>query len=251
MITLNEIVEDLLISEGRDTTHKKKKYLHHAINGFRDMHYDVVGYTNYDKIAVDTSNNTVDLPSDFIREIGVYVIGGDGKLIPLSRNKHRIFKDKDDCGNTINPVTGMMENSQATAIIGNEISQFYRNGQAIGNMFGNYGVQSTGEYNINKQENIIELSTYTSQSYVVLKYMADIQEINGEFMVHPFLRDAIKDFIYWDDKRFSRSVSPSEKRELKRLYTNSKNWVRMRMNSFNYDEAREISKQSFSQSPKY
>ena len=65
MITLIEIVEDFLIEEERDTTHKKGIYLHHAINAVRDLTYDTNGVVKYKQLTVDTSTNTVNLPNCF------------------------------------------------------------------------------------------------------------------------------------------------------------------------------------------
>lgn len=250
-ISINEIVEDLLIQEDRNTSHKKKKYQHLAVNGLRELSYDLNGYIKYVKLDVNTSNNTVDLPSDFIKEVGVGVINSDGNFISLSRN-NKIFKDKDDCGNTINPVSRANSNDfYYGGAVGNDIAQHWRNGQATGKYYGNQPSQSTGDYKINKQYGVIELSTNTSQASIILKYLADVEMINGDFLVHPFLREPLKNYIYWQDKAFSSSISPSEKRELKRLYVQSKNWARMRFFSFNYDEAREIARASFFQAPKY
>lgn len=249
-ISIREIVEDLLIQEDRNTTHKKKKYEHLAINGYRELSYDLNGYIKYEKLEVNTDNNTVNLPPDFIKEVGVAAINSDGKLITLSRN-NKIFKDKDDCGNLINPVTRDDDMDTFSGFVGNDIAQHWRNAQSTGNVFGNQPTQATGEFKINKQYGIIELGTYTSLTYIVLKYLADVEMINGDFLVHPFLREPIKNYIYWQDKAFSPSISAGEKRELKRLYVQSKNWARMRFFSFSYDEAREISRKSFSQAPKY
>ena len=249
-ISIREIVEDLLIQEDRNTTHKKKKYEHLGINGLRDMSYDINGYVSYKKLEVNTENNTVDLPSDFIKEVGVAAENSDGTIITLSRN-NKIFKDKDNCGNTINPVSNTNNADTYTAFVGNDIAQHWRNAQSTGKMYGNQPTQSTGEFRINKQYGVIELSTYTNLRYIVLKYIADVKMINGDFLVHPFLREPLKNYIYWQDKAFSPSVSAGEKRELKRLYVQSKNWAKMRFFSFAYDEAREIARKSFSQAPKY
>lgn len=250
-ISINEIVEDLLIQEERNTTHKKKKYQHLGVNAIRDLSYDINGYIKYAKLDVDTTNNTVDLPADFIKDAGVNAVNSDGSLIILSRSG-KIFKDTDSCGNTINPTSRNHTNDMYLGgAVGNDIAQHWRNGQATGKYYGNQPVQSTGEYRINLQNGVIELSTYTTQTTIVLKYLADVQMINGDFLVHPFLREPIKNYIYWQDKVYLPSVSPAEKAELKRQYVLSKNWAKMRTFSFTYDEAREIAKKSFFQAPKY
>jgi len=250
MITLTEIVRDYMMEEERDTRHKEAIYLHHAINGIRDLHYDVSGVVKSVALTVDTSKNICNLPDDFMREVGVAVIDGSGNLVNLSRSPHKIFKINDNCGNT----TGGVPNSNGIDDLGggfyNTQAEHFRNGQNIGNWFGIGGQQATGDYTINHAEKRIEFSSRTSNSYIVLKYLSEASQVNGQFEVHEYLREPIKNYIEWKDKQRKRYVGKGEVQFLHKQYVDSKTWARMRLSSFDLEEAKEIAKVNFSQAPK-
>lgn len=249
-IKLIEIVKDYMIEEERNTLHKQDIYLHHAINAVRDLHYDVSGTINTVALSVDTQKNICNLPDDFMREVGVAVVDGSGNLVSLSRSPHKIFKLPDNCGN----ITAGAPSSNAIDEIGfyyNTQAEHFRNGQNIGNWFGIGGQQATGDYTINHKEKRIEFSSRTSQTYIILKYLSEASQVNGQFEVHEYLREPIKNYIEWKDKQRKRYVSAGEKAELQRKYVVSKTWARMRLSSFDLEEAKEIAKVNFFQAPKY
>jgi len=252
-ITLSKIVDELLIEEERDTKHNKFFYLQHGANAIEDLHFDVDGHPQYRTIEVDTSTNTAPLPKDFLREIGVAIVDSNGNLMNLSRSPHKIFKQLDDCGDTsstLNQAGGGY--SDYSVSYGNTAFQHFRNGENIGNFFGVGGKQIAGDYNINKEQGRIELSSRTNQSTIVLKYLAMPERIGGEFMVHPYLKDAIKNYIDWASKRRKhKQYGAGFISELHRRYVVSKNWARMRLSSFDLEEAKEIAKINFTQAPKY
>ena len=250
MITLMEIVKDFAIEEERDTRHKQAIFLHHAINAVRDLHYDISGVIKTVALNVDVSKNICNLPNDFMREIGVAVIDASGNLVNLSHSPHIIFKIDDNCGNT----TGGVPNSSGIDDVGfyyNTQAEHFRNGQNIGNWFGIGGQQAAGDYTINHAEKRIEFSSRTSQTYIVLKYLSEASQVNGQFEVHEYLREPIKNYIDWKDKERKRYVSAGEKQELHRKYVVSKTWARMRLSSFDVEEAKEIAKVNFTQAPKF
>ena len=249
MLKLIEIVEDFMAEEERDTTHKKGIYLHHAINAVRDLTYDTNGVVKYKELTIDTSTNTANLPDDFIREIGAAAIDYNGELVNLSRSKHSIYKRKDDCGG-ISTTPNSNDGTFGSAFFFNTQSQHYRNGENIGAFFGLGGKQTTGEYKINRDSWRLELSTLTNETTIVLKYLAEPSQINGQFFVMEYLREPIKNFIDWKDKQRKKYIPRGEKQALHAQYVTSKMHARMRLDSFDFEEAREIAQVNFTMSPK-
>lgn len=248
MIKLIEIVEQYMIEDERDTSHKKWKYINLAIQAVKNLHYDVSGYVKAVSLAVDTSKNICNLPDDFVREVGVAIVDYSGNLINLSRSPHKIFKSLDNCGN----ISGAAPNSNAIDSLGytyNTQAEHYRNGQNIGNWFGIGGQQVGGDYTINYEDKRIEFSSRTNNTYIVLKYLSAPSQINGQFEVHEYLEEPIKNYIEWKDVK--RGSSLRERQLLHANYVNSKTWARMRLSSFDLEEAKEIAKVNFTQSVKY
>lgn len=252
-ITISKIVDEYLIEEERDTKHNKYIYIQHAINGVEDLWFDVNGYPQYREIEVDQNTNTAPLPSDFIRDIGVAILDSNGNLMNLSRSPHKIFKKLDDCGDVSSTTNQAGSGGYELGLAyGNTSFQHYRNGENIGNWFGIGGKQMAGDFRINKEEGRIELSTRTNQTTVILKYIAMPQQIGGQYIVHPYLKDPIKNYIDWASKRRKhKQYGANFINELHRRYVTSKNWARMRLSSFDLEEAKEIAKINFTQAPKY
>jgi|TARA_R110002153_G_scaffold539_1_gene2599 hypothetical protein len=252
MVKLIEIVEDFMIEEERDTTNGKGIFLHHAINAVRDLHYDVSGVANSVSIPIDQSTNIAQLPTDFIREVGVAVVDFNGRLMNLTKDD-RIYKTQDACGSPSSgsPSTESNNGNVIGNSFGNTQSQHLRNGENIGAWFGIRSQQMAGSYKINLEASRIEFSSSTSQSAVILKYLSDPSQINGQFYVHEYLREAIKNFIDWKMTVRKRNVGRNEKNDLHRVYVSSKTWARMRLTSFDFSEAQDIAKTNFTMSPKF
>lgn len=248
MRKLKDIVEEYMREEERLDDAYYFLYLDYAISGLRDLHYDVSGVIKQAKITVNTSNNTVNLPPDLIKLIGVSAFDGS-KLVALSRNNN-IFKNLDDCGNP----TGS-SNSLGTGnsdLFGFPSSaRHFRDGSVIGAFYGLGSTSNFGEYRYNKEYNRIELSTYTAISHLIVEYLADVSQINGEFIVHEYLVEPIKNWIDWVSKRRKNIVSAGEKQLLEDQYTRSKRKARIRLSSISIAEMQDLSRRTFSQAPKF
>ena len=72
----------------------------------------------------------------------------------------------------------------------------------------------------------------------------------GAVVIHDFMADAMRSYIYWRSIYRKRGVSPPDKAEAKGDYYNQKRLAKARMSSFTKQEALQTTRKSFKQSPK-
>lgn len=237
-----EIIEDLALEEERLDGAKKEFFLHYAINGYRDLHQDLSGVTKRKKIQVNTSNNTADLPDDYQRILDIYTYDSSGRLVGLGTDR-KIFKDTDNCGNPISPSV----NNYGGIFIGNpSASRHFVNGQSKGAFYGIGGQQINGNYRINKDAGRIEFGTDVNLDYAIIEYLGDIEKINGEFFVHEYFREPIKNWIRWTKSKSDPNLAEYWKRE----YYRTKRLCRVKMSTPSIEQMRQAARSGTSQAPK-
>ena len=222
-IPLKEIVEDYMLEDERATKHKFPIYVKHAINAVKELHREVDGITKTKSLTLGRAN-TAPLPEDFIKLLRVFVVDSNGYITYLSENT-AIYKGDDSCGNLISTPT---QNGIGYSYL---YSEHYRDGQDIGGYYGLGGGSTAGEYNINRGNGRMEFSSLFNASRVIIEYIGEPEPINGEFRVHPYLREAVKNYIQWKNvQRKTNSVSFGLIRALQDQYTDS--MLQAKMNIF-------------------
>lgn len=243
MIPLDTIIEDLQGEQGLETQHNYAHLLRFAVRAVEDLWTDVTGSLKRVELEPD-SNGIVQLPEDFVKESTISLISSTGHLMFLGRND-KIYKPLDNCGN---PTPTQSNLGYSTAASGTNGSQHVKNGEVIGAYYGVGGKQTAGEFSLNRAENRIELSSNLTSSTIVLEYIARPTQINGRFMVHEFLQDAIMCYIMWKSQRqFDRGSA----KQLHRDYKAAKIAAKIKFQGMSEQEMLEVSRLNFSMSPKY
>ena len=221
--TLDSIVRDYLIESGAESGSDKRypRYLQLAINGLRHISQAKQTYTK--SIVVDVSDNDlIYLPDDYIDYRQIAVCAG-GQLWALGRNDNLCNPSTNDCGTLKSPNVGELTNVYDGVFYGNgNLSPGFDSPNAFGEGGGANGI---GYYKIFPDRGYISVSLNSSEfgdSYgeVILDYEADIQRdsVTGEFQVHPFDVEPLKDYIYWASMRRLRSYSANDKEMAKRQF---------------------------------
>lgn len=247
-ISLKSIVDSYLIEEGRDSKHKYLSYLHLAIDGLRELNWDVNGATKMETLVPD-GQGVINLPEDFVKEVRIASVASDGTLVTLGRNDD-IFKGMDGCGNySGNNQTNYVETPTTSGFTWNSTIEHYNKGQNIGRYYGIGGRSTAGEYKINRERGEIWLDDGVDATQLILEYIGYMPErIGGQFIVHPFLKEPLMNWIQYASKR--RFASPAEVDFLHRKYIASKNWARQRFWNMDYTEVLEIARKNFTQAPR-
>ena len=245
MITLSTLVKEFLVEVSELTEHKFARYLQYGYSGLRDFNLDTSGSITAVFLTVN-SNGTVDLPSDYISFIRLGICGTDGNLHYLGHNPKMCRLSTDDCGD-LEKNTGTGSSAFADAEGGH-----WRNDEGIGRYFGvGGGNNKNGYYKIRSKEGYIELQNFDNGE-VWLEYLADIsRNSNGEFQVHPYLIEALKDWIQWMSIQRNLRQPANAKEMARRDYLRSKNIAQRRFASFTLEECKSVIRKSFTMFPKY
>jgi len=241
---LKEIVEEYLLEEERDTKSYFYLYLQYAISGLKIFHREVDGHVKTKKLTL-SSTNTAPLPEDFIKMTKLFALDQNGGVTALSENKS-IYKGVDSCGNMMSSPVSTNGN-----VSYDYFSQHWRNGESIGGYYGAGGRSTAGEYKINLENNRIELSSVLLSNQIILEYLGQKTPINGEFRVHPYLAEPVKDFIEFKVHQRKRGTSSGEKERLRRQWIDSMLQAKVDMWGEGLDDIVQATRKNFNQSPNF
>ena len=88
-VTLNQFINDFVITMDSDDYANNVSDVtirNLALRGIREIGFDLGKRVKSLKLSVNSSNNTVSLPDDFVDVIKVGVVGGDGLVRVLREN---------------------------------------------------------------------------------------------------------------------------------------------------------------------
>ncbi len=239
-VKLSEIVKEYLDERMQSDMSNFDIYMRIGKNGYRDLWNDGFAITVIDQLELNPNLPVSDIPDDCLKIMGIYA-HHRGKVYPLTEDK-RIFFKKDDCGDPVLDNLAGSGTAWGVGAYGNTQSNYYFRGQDIG---ANYGIGSRsyfGSYRINQGEDRIEFDSTLRPQTLIIKYITTVdgQEKDGDFLVHPFLMDAIKDYIDWKTNQRKRSVSLAVKDDLYRTYQDSKRIAKRRKDSMSLEQIKDV-----------
>ena len=245
-LTLDELVREYLIEIGEQSLHKEHRYLQYGINGLREFNFDTTGIVKPVVLPVN-SNDTVDLPNDYIDYVRIGICGFDGVIQELSQNKNICFPlSTDDCGDII-----PTDVSGGTVVIDFFEGGQFRNNEFIGRRFGvGGGSPGAGSYRFNERDGYIALQGFTGDN-VILEYMADIEKNDkGQFTIHPFIVQAIKQWMAWQEADRNPRSGPSTVDAKWRSFKREKRIAKNRLVTPTIQEAKNIIRKHFTMTVK-
>lgn len=209
--TLSSIVEELLVEMGEGQSNKFARFYQFGLSFLRQKHFTTTGFPKVVQLTINENNDTADLPNDYVQyiKIGLCI---NGQIYSLGLDNSICLNPSfDQCGNPVR------ENYQSLGYngwgyIGDRVGDHYRNGEMMGRFFG-IGADNNalGYYRINKETNQIQFSQLTCTANVVLEYLSDVNSLDGDFEVHPFSVEALKNYMFYMYKfRSSKSLGEIE-----------------------------------------
>ena len=234
--TLSQIVNELLAELGESQTNKFPRFYQFGLSFLRRTNFNTTGFPKVVELTIN-SNDTADLPADYVRYLRI-ALCINGRLYSLGLDESLCLnKSYNDCGV---PQGHTNSQSQANAfgfIGGPLIADNYVNGEFVGRMFG-IGADNNcyGYYRIDQNSRQIVFSELAQTSSVILEYLADVEIApDGDFQVHPFAVEALKDWIHWKYKQ--RSSKPLGEQQLAQQNFNESNrLMRLMLNSSTKEE---------------
>jgi hypothetical protein len=242
--TLSDICNELMIEMGENQPNRFARYYQLGTACLREQNMDLTGVPVVTELKLN-ANDTVNLPANYLNYTRIALCGKDGALHSLGRNDNLCLdKTYDDCGNVPDRNSATMSGaSQATTIAGIWWSSDYlddnvRNGELMGRFFGiGGGNNANGYYRFDLNNGQILLGRLPKGTdKIVLEYLADIDSQDGDFTVHPFLVETVKNWIFWKLIARDRSRNANEKQMAMIDFQKSERISRIRFNSRTADE---------------
>lgn len=248
--TLDQIVREYIIENGGAQLNTYARCYTIAVSGLRELATDVSAVPKSVELPINP-NDTVDLPLGFLNYISVNFVGTDGRLWGLGKNNSiDLTRYYNDCGvpvrhkphqqtNNTNNLLGVQ-----TAILANPtyLAAHYRNGENYGAYFNAGGHNMVGYYKFDYNNNQIVLSGLNCHKtgnphFVVLEYISDLESQDDDYIIHPFIVEALKAFIYWKYIQRDRNQSLGEKQMAEEAYRKTRKTAVRR---FNMSTAQEL-----------
>ena len=265
LVTVSEVVSDFIMSiEGEDfAKHISDTLVHnYALRGIREMGFDMMQRIRSIKLSVN-SNDTVDLPDDFVSLSKIGVVGADGVIQVLTSNpninisqKYKttsggtlIDSDGDGVYDRVDAKSPTLDTEKLNERDYVTFSNYvYQNN--VGQLYGLGGGIYVGEYRLNHDQNRIELSVDDKITDVVIEYVADEARSENP-TVHIMAEEALRAYIYYKIISRKSNVPGGEKARARAEYFNELRRANSRLKSFGKEDALQVIRKNFKQAPKY
>ena len=281
-VKLSQVIKDFIItSDGDDYANNvsDSAIRNLALRGIREIGFDLGKKIKSIKRTINTTNDTVALPDDFVDLLKVGVVGADGVIHVLNQNKHinysrQIQQDTDESTSVVSDTTDVGDsqagplNIESNEILDREASknsttgstasgdqdfylfQNYLHQGGLGGLYGVGGGHAVGQYRLNLDQDRIELKMSGSGSEVVLEYIAD-EARSTDPEVHVYAEEALRCYIYYKVVERKSSVPANEKSRARAEYYNERRKANSRLSNFTKEEALSTIRRNFIQAPKY
>lgn len=206
-VKILDIVKQYLREQGKKTTHDLTFYLDFAIQSLREMDFDFTG-TPVSKFVTLNSNDQIVIPKDCLRIIDLGIVNSANHFISLGLgNKIANVRGADDYGNPEKETSSNVNNTYGFSGANDSLMRS-RHGEDLGGHFGSGGRVIYGEWSIDYERGFINVNggLNTTNKYMII-YLQDIKAINGEFLVHPFMKEPIMNGIELYSKRRRKGIS--------------------------------------------
>jgi hypothetical protein len=277
-VTLSQLIGDFKITMDSDDYAANASDVairNVALRGIREFGFDVTSRIKSLKLSIDSSNNTVALPDDYVDLIKVGVVDGDGTIRTLGENKHLNYSRKyevDVDGVATEETTDSKDGplniganeildrqDDKTATSGSDgdsgnldyyVFENYLYQGGLGRLYGVGGGARVGDYRINLDQNRIEIDTSSSTSEVVIEYIADEARSTNP-VIHVYAEEALRAYIYYKVCERKSTVPANEKARARSEYYNERRKANTRLSNFSKTEALRTIRKNFKLAPKY
>lgn len=270
-VSLRQVIDDFIITMDSDdyiSNVSDVAIRNIALRGIREFGFDVTNRVRSIKRSIDSTNNTIQLPDDFVGIVKLGVVDSDGILRVFGENKNiaaarildgSLATDSEDgplaiSNNLINNRKDSKSATTGTTGGGDDFDYYvfenYLFQGGIGRLYGLGGGRLPGEYRVNLDQNRIEIDTTDSYTEVVLEYMADEARSTNP-VIHVYAEEALRSYMYYKLCERKSTVPANEKARARSEYYNERRKARARMDNFSKEEALKTIRKNYKLAPKY
>ena len=272
-VPLSQVIKDFIITlDGDDyaSNASDSAIRNLALRGIREIGFDISKKIKSLKLLINTTNNTVELPDDFVDLLKIGIVDPDGIVRVFGNNKHinqsMSYKDENDValftsvGANDENADGVLDrledktSTQGSVSSSENLNDFifdnYLHEGSVGRLYGAGGGHLAGEYRLNLEQNRIEVETNNAYTHVVVEYIADeARSANPD--VHVYAEEALRSYMYYKIIERKSSVPANEKSRARAEYYNERRKANARLSNFTKEEALKTIRKNFHQAPKY
>ena len=269
-VKLSQVIRDFIVTlDGDDYVSNASDIAirNFALRGIREIGFDFGKKIKSVKLEINTENDTVALPDDFVDFSKIGIVDEDGIIRSLVQNNNINYSSrKVDDESTEDSAAGPLNIPQniivdvepaktATGSTPNNpddsfVFDNYTFQGGTGRLYGFGGAQAAGHYRMNLDDNRIEIEMHTNASEVVLEYIAD-EARSTDPEVHVYAEEALRCYIYYKLVERKASVPANEKARARTEYYNERRKANARLSTFTKDEVIKTIRKNFKQAPKY
>ncbi len=245
ILTLKDIVDDVLNEIGTYDEHEYLRYLKLAMRGFTRL--NLFHMSNIRVAYLPVSDiNTVTLPSDYVAytKIGINV---NGNIWTLGLNDKMAFAREESCGLRINELADVTDVSTYSTC---SYIDHTKDGVRVTNLFGIGGGFNVAYYRVDREMGVIQFQGGVPQSEVVLEYVSNGIKTDGVTIVPVEAREAIIAWIHWKRKINDPKFTINDRLSSKQEYLEEVNELRCFEDSFTLDEMMDVFYEGYKQTPK-
>ena len=275
-VPLSQVIKDFIITlDGDDyaSNASDSAIRNFALRGIREIGFDLSKKVKSLKLNINTENNTVELPDDFVDLVKVGIVDSDGIVRVFGQNKNinysrsytntndalqeniytsegAVDTDNDGVYDRIDDKTSTTNTPGETDNLDHYIFENYLYQGGYGRLYGVGGGNLAGDYRLNLDQNRLEVDTNSGYSQVVIEYVADEARAANP-SVHVYIEEALRSYIYYKIIERKASVPANEKARARSEYYNERRKANARMSNFTKEEALRTIRKNFQQAPKY
>ena len=277
-VKLSQIIKDFIITlDGDDyaSNASDSAIRNFALRGIREIGFDLGKKVKSLKLSINTSNDTVALPDDFVDLLKLGIVDSDGIVRVFANNKNINYSRKmetadDDRDGTrtddfdagpmnigLNSISDRIDDKTSTSNSASSeddldvyIFENYLYQGGLGRLYGTGGGHLAGEDRLNLDQDRIEVETNSGFTEVVIEYIAD-EARSSDPEVHVYAEEALRSYIYYKIVERKSSVPANEKARARAEYYNERRKANARLSNFTKEEALKTIRKNFMQAPKY
>ena len=275
-VPLSQVIKDFIITlDGDDyaSNASDSAIRNLALRGIREIGFDISKKIKSLKLLINSTNNTVELPDDFVDLLKIGIVDPDGIVRVFGNNKHinqsmsytntgdglqePLFTSVGAHDSNSDGVLDRLEDktsTQGSVSSSENLNDFifdnYLHEGSVGRLYGAGGGHLAGEYRLNLEQNRIEVETNNAYTHVVVEYIAD-EARSASPDVHVYAEEALRSYMYYKIIERKSSVPANEKSRARAEYYNERRKANARLSNFTKEEALKTIRKNFHQAPKY
>lgn len=207
---LIDIVKQFMSEIGLPTTHGVERYLQFGIDAIREMNMDVSGAPTWTVLEIDHNTQRATLPSNCIRILTIGELTNKNNVRSLITDRNMVLS------------SGSSEPFR---------SHIFGEGHSYGNT-----AISGASYRNDYKMGQLKVSSGIASDCLYLEYLADVEHLDGKYMVLPYDKQAVISYIRWANVRSNLEVPQNARKEFKNQWLDDKGIAGLRTNAMTLDE---------------